>query len=90
MYHIKLFTHIFLFILFNNIEIFSQIIELKNISESDNIKKTTYTLDTIQLPFWDDFSSYESNVGNNFWNASKNVSSKCNINSLKQLIFEIY
>ena len=74
MYYIKFFTHIFFFILFNNIKIYSQIIELKNINEANNLKQTTYTLDTIQLPFWDDFSSYESNVGNNFWNASKNVS----------------
>lgn len=74
MYQIKHIKYILVFILFNNIEVFSQIIELKNINESNNIKKTTYTLDTIQLPFWDDFSSYESTVGNNFWNASRNVS----------------
>ena len=74
MYHINNFKYILIFFTFNNISVYSQLIELKNIENKELIRNTNFTLDTIQLPIWEDFSSYESKVGNNIWNASNNVS----------------
>ena len=74
MHHINNFKYILIFLIFNNISVYSQLIELINIENKKFIRNTNFTLDTIQLPIWEDFSSYESKVGNNIWNASNNVS----------------
>ena len=74
MHHINNFKYILVFLIFNNISVYSQLIELINIENKELIRNTNFTLDTIQLPIWEDFSSYESKVGNNIWNASNNVS----------------
>ena len=65
MHHINNFKYILIFLIFNNISVYSQLIELINIENKEFIKNTNFTLDTIQLPIWEDFSSYESKVGNN-------------------------
>ena len=74
MHHLNNFKYILIFLIFNNISVYSQLIELKNIENKELIRNTNFTLDTIQLPIWEDFSSYESKVGNTIWNASSNVS----------------
>ena len=71
MYHINNFKYILIFLTFNNISVYSQLIELKNIENKELIRNTNFTLDTIRLPIWEDFSSYESKVGNNIWNEYK-------------------
>ena len=51
MHHLNNFKYILIFLIFNNISVYSQLIELKNIENKELIRNTNFTLDTIQLPF---------------------------------------
>ena len=62
-------------ILFNNKYLFSQFI-IKNISSdiSNTIKYSNEKIDTILLPFFDDFSTYNDTIPkNNLWSNSKSI-----------------
>ena len=62
-------------ILFNNKYLFSQFI-IKTISSdiSNTIRYSNEKIDTVLLPFFDDFSSYNDTIPkNNFWSNSKSI-----------------
>ena len=62
-------------ILFNHNNLYSQLI-IKNILSdfSNNFKYNNEKIDTISMPFFDDFSTYDDTIPkNNFWSRSKSI-----------------
>jgi len=62
-------------ILFNHNYLFSQLIIKNILSDSSNIFiKNNEKIDTISIPFFDDFSTYNDTIPkNNFWSSSKSI-----------------